>query len=174
MSRKLLFVDRDGCLIEEPADEQIDSYEKLALLPGVIAALQRCVAAGYELVMVTNQDGLGTDSFPEAHFTGPHELLMRILASQGVRFREVLIDRSFPRDGLDTRKPGIGMLRADSPVASRIDETLLAGVKVIACENTMKGQKLERKDMLNGIAYVPAGVVELVEKQQQGWAYIRP
>jgi uncharacterized protein len=70
--------------------------------------------------------------------------------------------------------PGIGMLRADSPVATRIDEALLAGVKVIACENTMKGQKLERKDMLNGIAYVPAGVVELVEKQQQGWAYIRP
>lgn len=111
MSRKILFVDRDGCLIEEPADEQIDSYEKLALLPGVIAALQRCVAAGYELVMVTNQDGLGTDSFPEAHFTGPHALLMRIMASQGIAFREVLIDRSFPHDGLDTRKPGIGMLR---------------------------------------------------------------
>jgi imidazoleglycerol-phosphate dehydratase/histidinol-phosphatase len=111
MSRKLLFVDRDGCLIEEPADEQIDSYEKLALLPGVIAALQRCVAAGYELVMVSNQDGLGTDSFPEPHFTGPHELLLRILASQGIRFHEVLIDRSFPHEGLDTRKPGIGMLR---------------------------------------------------------------
>jgi imidazoleglycerol-phosphate dehydratase/histidinol-phosphatase len=111
MSRKILFVDRDGCLIEEPADEQIDSYEKLALLPGVIAALQRCVAAGYELVMVTNQDGLGTESFPEPHFTGPHELLMRILASQGIPFREVLIDRSFPQEGLDTRKPGVGMLR---------------------------------------------------------------
>ena len=111
MSRKILFVDRDGCLIEEPADEQIDSYEKLALLPGVIAALQRCVAAGYELVMVTNQDGLGTDRFPEHHFTGPHELLMRIMASQGIPFREVLIDRSFPHEGLDTRKPGIGMLR---------------------------------------------------------------
>ena len=110
-SRKLLFVDRDGCLIEEPADEQIDSYEKLALLPGVIAALQRFVAAGYELVMVTNQDGLGTDSFPEPDFTGPHELLLRILASQGIRFREVLIDRSFPHEGKDTRKPGIGMLR---------------------------------------------------------------
>jgi imidazoleglycerol-phosphate dehydratase/histidinol-phosphatase len=111
MSRKILFVDRDGCLIEEPADEQIDSYEKLALLPDVIASLQRFVAAGYELVMVTNQDGLGTERFPEPHFTGPHELLMRILASQGIPFREVLIDRSFPQDGLDTRKPGTGMLR---------------------------------------------------------------
>ncbi|MFC5441307.1 bifunctional histidinol-phosphatase/imidazoleglycerol-phosphate dehydratase HisB [Rhodanobacter ginsenosidimutans] len=111
MSRKLLFVDRDGCLIEEPTDEQIDSYEKLALLPGVIAALQRFVGAGYELVMVTNQDGLGTESFPEAHFSGPHDLLLRIFASQGVRFHEVLIDRSFPHEGLDTRKPGIGLMR---------------------------------------------------------------
>ncbi|MEW9570634.1 bifunctional histidinol-phosphatase/imidazoleglycerol-phosphate dehydratase HisB [Rhodanobacter sp. Si-c] len=111
-NRRVLFVDRDGCLIEEPADEQIDSYEKLALLPGVIAALQRFVAAGYELVMVTNQDGLGTANFPEAHFSGPHELLMRILSSQGIRFREVLIDRSFPHEGLDTRKPGVGMMHA--------------------------------------------------------------
>lgn len=109
--RKILFVDRDGCLIEEPADQQIDSYAKLALLPGVIAALQRCIAAGYELVMVTNQDGLGTASFPEADFSGPHELLLRILASQGIGFREVLIDRSFAREGLDTRKPGTGLVR---------------------------------------------------------------
>jgi imidazoleglycerol-phosphate dehydratase/histidinol-phosphatase len=111
MSSKILFVDRDGCLIEEPADQQIDSYEKLALLPGVIAALQRFVTAGYELVMVTNQDGLGTDSFPEPDFSGPHQLLMRILASQGIAFREVLIDHSFPHEGKDTRKPGIGMMR---------------------------------------------------------------
>ena len=110
-TRKLLFVDRDGCLIEEPADEQIDSYEKLALLPGVVAALQRFVAAGYELVMVSNQDGLGTASFPEADFRGPHELLLRMLASQGIRFREVLIDRSFPHEGLETRKPGTGLVR---------------------------------------------------------------
>lgn len=108
--RKILFVDRDGCLIAEPADEQIDSYEKLALLPGVVAALQRFVAAGYELVMVTNQDGLGTASFPEADFRGPHELLLRILSSQGIRFREVLIDRSFPHEGMDTRKPGTGLM----------------------------------------------------------------
>jgi len=111
MSRKILFIDRDGCLIEEPEDFQIDSYEKFALLPGVIAALQRIVSAGYELVMVTNQDGLGTDSFPEAHFTGPHDLLMRILASQGIPVRDVLIDRSFLHERKDTRKPGIGMMR---------------------------------------------------------------
>ena len=111
MSRKILFIDRDGCLIVEPPDEQIDSYEKLELLPGVIGALQRCVAAGYELVMVTNQDGLGTASFPQENFDGPHALLVRILASQGIVFREQLIDRSFPHAGMDTRKPGVGMLR---------------------------------------------------------------
>lgn len=111
MSRKILFVDRDGCLIEEPADEQIDSYEKLVLLPGVVAALQRFVAAGYRLVMVTNQDGLGTDSFPESDFSGPHALMLGIFASQGVRFDEVLIDRSFPHEQRDTRKPGIGLMR---------------------------------------------------------------
>ena len=111
MSRKILFVDRDGCLIEEPADQQIDTFEKLALLPGVVAALQRFVAAGYELVMVTNQDGLGTESFPEADFNGPHGLLLRLLASQGILFREVLIDRSFEHEGRDTRKPGIGLAR---------------------------------------------------------------
>jgi intracellular sulfur oxidation DsrE/DsrF family protein len=70
--------------------------------------------------------------------------------------------------------PGIGMLKMDSPVGGRIDEASAAGVKVVACEITMKGQKLTRTDMLNGIGYVPAGVVELMSKQQQGWAYIRP
>jgi imidazoleglycerol-phosphate dehydratase/histidinol-phosphatase len=110
-ARKILFVDRDGCLIEEPPDQQIDTYEKFALLPGVIAALQSCVAAGYELVMVTNQDGLGTERFPQAHFDGPHALLLQILKSQGIVFREVLVDISFAHEGRDTRKPGIGLVR---------------------------------------------------------------
>src|SRR4051794_21961620 len=70
--------------------------------------------------------------------------------------------------------PGIGMLKMDSVVGTRIDEALGAGVKVVACENTMKGQKLTQADMLKGIGYVPAGVVEIMQKQQQGWAYIRP
>jgi uncharacterized protein len=70
--------------------------------------------------------------------------------------------------------PGIGMLKLDSPVAGRVDEANAAGVKIVACEISMKGQKLARADMLNGIGYVPAGVVELMSRQQQGWAYIRP
>ena len=70
--------------------------------------------------------------------------------------------------------PGIGMLKLDSAVGGRIDEAMSAGVKVVACENTMRGQKLAKADMLNGIDYVLAGVVELMSKQQQGWAYIRP
>ena len=70
--------------------------------------------------------------------------------------------------------PGIGMLKADSVVGNRIDEALGTGVKVVACENTMRGQKLTKDDMLNGIGYVNAGVVELMQKQQQGWAYLRP
>lgn len=109
--RKILFVDRDGCLIEEPEDFQVDRFEKFALLPGVVAALTRCVAAGYEIVIVTNQDGLGTPSFPTADFQGPQDLLMRILASQGIAVREVLIDRSFAAEGRDTRKPGVGLVR---------------------------------------------------------------
>ena len=70
--------------------------------------------------------------------------------------------------------PGIGMLKLASTVGGRVDEATAAGVKVVACENTMKGQKLARADMLNGIGYVQAGVVELMSRQQQGWAYIRP
>lgn len=70
--------------------------------------------------------------------------------------------------------PGIGMLKIESPVGGRVDEATAAGVKVVACEVTMKGQKLARADMLNGIDYVPAGVVELMSRQQHGWAYIRP
>ena len=139
MSRKILFVDRDGCLIEEPADQQIDSYEKLALLPGVIAALQRFVGAGYELVLVSNQDGLGTDSFPQAHFDGPHALLLRILASQGIRFREQLIDRSFAHEGLDTRKPVPG-LRVSRCSCAKL-RSISCSRKRMPCEARMRSSR---------------------------------
>jgi imidazoleglycerol-phosphate dehydratase / histidinol-phosphatase len=108
--RKILFVDRDGCLIAEPADYQIDSIEKLEFLPGVFSALSRIQSAGYELVMVTNQDGLGTDSFPEADFWPAHNLMLKTFSSQGICFAEICIDRHFPHEASDTRKPKIGMV----------------------------------------------------------------
>ncbi len=105
----ILFIDRDGVLIEEPTDFQIDSYEKFRLVEGVIPALLRLRDAGFEFVMVSNQDGLGTASFPRETFTGPHNLLLQILSSQGIRFREILIDESLPAENKPTRKPGIAM-----------------------------------------------------------------
>ena len=107
--RPVLFVDRDGTLIEEPGDFQIDAYEKLRFVPGVIPALLRLRDAGYRFVMVTNQDGLGTDAFPRERFEGPHGLMMQVLESQGVAFEDVLIDSSLPADNAPTRKPGIGL-----------------------------------------------------------------
>ena len=110
-SPKILFVDRDGTLIVEPPDEQIDSYEKFRLVPGAIAGLRRAIEAGYRLVMVSNQDGLGTKRFPQAAFDGPQRLLLTILAGEGIEFDEILIDRSLPQDRAPTRKPEIGLVR---------------------------------------------------------------
>ncbi|SDX23274.1 bifunctional histidinol-phosphatase/imidazoleglycerol-phosphate dehydratase HisB [Lysobacter enzymogenes] len=107
--KPILFVDRDGTLIEEPADFQIDSYAKLRFVRGAIPAMLKLRDAGYEFVMVTNQDGLGTESFPRWSFDGPHELMMQVFESQGIVFRDVLIDTSFPAENLPTRKPGIGL-----------------------------------------------------------------
>ena len=110
--KKVLFIDRDGTIIEEPEDEQIDSFEKFRFLPGVIGALSRIVRElDYELVMVTNQDGLGTDSFPEDTFWPVQNKMLDILAGEGITFREIVIDRTFPHEHADTRKPGVGLLR---------------------------------------------------------------
>ena len=109
--KKVLFIDRDGTLIREPEDEQIDSLEKLEFYPGVFQYLARIAAElEYELVMVTNQDGLGTDSFPEESFWPAHQKILKAFENEGVRFSEILIDRSFPHENLPTRKPGTAML----------------------------------------------------------------
>ncbi|WP_298648786.1 bifunctional histidinol-phosphatase/imidazoleglycerol-phosphate dehydratase HisB [uncultured Proteiniphilum sp.] len=109
--KKVLFIDRDGTLIIEPEDEQIDSLEKLEFYPNVFRYLSRIAGElEYELVMVTNQDGLGTSSFPEETFWPVQNKVIRAFENEGVHFSEVLIDRSFPHENLPTRKPGTGML----------------------------------------------------------------
>ncbi|HLP96743.1 MAG TPA: bifunctional histidinol-phosphatase/imidazoleglycerol-phosphate dehydratase HisB [Saprospiraceae bacterium] len=110
--KKILFLDRDGCLIQEPQpDQQVDSLEKLEFMPGVLYALARIVRElDYTLVMVTNQDGLGTSSFPEETFWPAHQKMLKTFENEGIIFYRAHIDRSFKHQNLPTRKPGTAML----------------------------------------------------------------
>lgn len=109
--KRVLFIDRDGTIIREPGDHQVDSLDKLRFVPGAITNLARIAReTDFVFVMVTNQDGLGTDGFPESDFLPPQNLMLDILAGEGVEFTDIFIDRSLPHDNLPTRKPGTGML----------------------------------------------------------------
>ena len=109
--KKVLFIDRDGTIIAEPEDEQVDSFEKLTFLPGVISCLSKIAKeTDFELVMVTNQDGLGTDTFPEDTFWPVQNKILEILKGEGVTFAEIFIDRTTPSQKAPTRKPGTAML----------------------------------------------------------------
>ncbi|MEN8769428.1 MAG: bifunctional histidinol-phosphatase/imidazoleglycerol-phosphate dehydratase HisB [Candidatus Arcticimaribacter sp.] len=109
--KKVLFIDRDGTLALEPADYQLDALEKLVFYPEVFTYLGKIAREmDYELVMVTNQDGLGTDSFPEDSFWPTHNFVLKSFENEGVVFDDILIDRSFPADNAPTRKPRTGLL----------------------------------------------------------------
>ena len=111
--KKVLFIDRDGTLALEPEDYQLDAFEKLVFYPEVFAYLGKIAKEmDYELVMVTNQDGLGTDSFPEDSFWPVHNHLIKTFENEGIVFSDILIDRSFPQDNAPTRKPRTGLLTA--------------------------------------------------------------
>lgn len=108
--KKALFIDRDGTIIVEPQpSEQVDSFDKFEFIPGAISALKSIAGLDYELVLATNQDGLGTESFPYESFIGPQELMLRTLRGEGIEFDDILVDDSFPEDNKPTRKPGTGM-----------------------------------------------------------------
>ena len=110
--KKVLFIDRDGTIIKEPADEQIDSLEKLEFVPGAISGLRSVMQTDYLPLLVSNQDGLGTESFPEDTFWPAHNKMLQTLKGEGVTFAREYIDRTFPADNAPTRKPGTAMLTA--------------------------------------------------------------
>lgn len=148
---KVLFLDRDGTLvIEPPVDNQLDSLEKLEFYPGVFQYLARIAKElDYLLVMVTNQDGLGTSSFPEETFWPAQEKIIQAFANEGIHFSDILIDRSFPEENLSTRKPGTGLLTsylqgdynlAESfVIGDRATDTQLA--RNLGCRSIFIGEK---------------------------------
>ena len=157
--KKALFIDRDGTVIAEPpADYQVDSLEKLEFIPGAISALRTLRELDFELVMATNQDGLGTEAFPEEDFRPPHEKMLRTLAGEGGAFDDMLIDRTFESDDAPTRKPRTGMfgrytdgsydLGASYVVGDRATDILLArnlGAKGILLAPAAEGRRMLRE-----------------------------
>ena len=111
MKKKVLFIDRDGTLIKETVDEQIDAFDKMIFYPKVFTYLGKIAKElEYELVMITNQDGLGTAAFPEDTFWPVHNFIMKSFENEGVVFDEVFLDKTFPHENANTRKPGTGLL----------------------------------------------------------------
>ena len=158
---KVVFFDRDGTIIREPADEQVDSLEKLEFIPGAITGLRRLVEKGFHLVMVTNQDGLGTPSFPSENFDRVQNKLLRILEGEGITFSGVFICPHMPEDTCECRKPGTALLadflQRNDPelqksfvVGDRVTDVELA--KKIGCRSILL--------KTNSIDDTPAGTVQ--------------
>ena len=181
--KKALFIDRDGTILAEPADEQIDSLEKMEFVPGAISALKLLAGLDYELVLATNQDGLGTEAFPEEQFLPPHEKMIATLRGEGVVFDDQLIDRTFERDGAPTRKPRTGMfsrymdssydLAASFVIGDRITDIELArnlGARgILLAPDTAEGLRRGREaGLTEACALGAAGWEEITEYLRRG------
>ena len=181
--KKALFIDRDGTILAEPADEQIDSLEKMEFVPGAISALKLLAGLDYELVLATNQDGLGTEAFPEEQFLPPHKKMLATLRGEGVVFDDQLIDRTFERDGAPTRKPRTGMftrymdssydLAASFVIGDRITDIELArnlGARgILLAPDAAEGlRRVREAGLTEACALVAAGWEEIAEYLRRG------
>ena len=156
MKNRVLFIDRDGTiLVEPPEDYQVDSLEKLEFVAGAISGMKSLAELDYELVLASNQDGLGTESFPEETFWPAHTKMLRTLAGEGVFFDDQLIDPTFPQDNAPTRKPQVGMfgkylageydMSQSFVIGDRATDVELAanlGAKAILLQPTAVGEKM--------------------------------
>lgn len=135
MAKKVLFIDRDGTIIKETVDEQIDSFEKMIFYPKCLPYLSKIAQElDFELVMITNQDGLGTVSFPEESFWPVHQFIMKTYENEGVIFDNVLIDRTFPSENAPTRKPGTGLLTRYFSADYDLDNSYVIGDRLTDVE----------------------------------------
>ena len=129
--RPILFIDRDGTIVQEPDDEQVDKFEKIEFLPEALFYMKKIKEeTDFLFVMVTNQDGLGTDSMPEEDFWPVHDLIMKVMAGEGIIFDAVHIDEHFPEDNHPNRKPGTGMLKEYLTGEHDMDNSFVIGDRI--------------------------------------------
>ncbi len=135
MKKRVLFIDRDGTVIKETVDEQIDAFDKMIFYPKVFSYLGKIAKElDFELVMITNQDGLGTDAFPEENFWPVHNFILKSFENEGVNFSEVLIDRTFPNEKANTRKPETGLLTTYFSEAYDLQNSFVIGDRLTDME----------------------------------------
>jgi len=177
--KKVLFIDRDGTLILEPEDEQIDSFQKLKFYPRALYYLSKIATElDYALIMVTNQDGLGTDSHPEANFWPVHQFILDTFETEGVRFDEVIIDRTFAHENAITRKPNTGLLQHFFSEDINLKESFVIGDRlndVILAKNLgAKAIWLRNNDLLgqNEVLEKAESLQEFIALETQNWADI--
>ncbi len=133
--KKVLFIDRDGTIIKETVDEQIDAFEKMIFYPKAFTFLGKIAKElDYELVMITNQDGLGTEAFPEDTFWPVHNFIIKAFENEGVVFNKVFLDRTFPKDNSNTRKPGTGLLTEYFSEAYDLENSFVIGDRLTDIE----------------------------------------
>lgn len=175
--KKVLFIDRDGTLAIEPDDYQLDALDKLIFYPEVFTYLGKIVREmDYELVMVTNQDGLGTDSFPEDTFWPTHDFLLKSFENEGIVFDQVIIDKTFPEDNAPTRKPRTGLLnKYMDDKAYDLGQSFVIGDRLTDMELAKnlgaKGLFIANDETL-GKAEAGNGIVEAIALKTTSWAEI--
>ena len=181
--KRVLFIDRDGTIVEEPFDEQVDSFEKLKFVKGVFKNLSFiCEKLDFELVMVSNQDGLGTASFPEKTFWPVHNFILQTLRGEGISFSEVLVDRHFPEDNSPTRKPATGMVEkymvnADYDMANSYvigdRETDRLFAENIGCKSLILGRDGMTWDKVAEILFAGERVAEVSRTTHETDIYVK-